>query len=222
MLADIHLSAIQDKTLREQMRELLNLVEKLSAELRTLKAENQTLRDEINHLKGEQGKPDTKANKEKSAQATDHSSETERKQPRKRHGSNKKDKLQIDRQEVVKVRTADLPADAQFKGYVEVVVQDIVVKTDNVLFRKEKYYSPSTGQTYLAELPQGYEGQFGPGVKALAADLYFEVGASEPKALGFLKRFGLRISKGGFSNLLIQDQEVFHTESDALYCPGTD
>ena len=130
MLADIHLSAIQDETLREQMRELLNLVEKLSADLRALKEENQTLRDEINHLKGEQGKPDTKANKEKSAEMTDHSSETERKQPRQRHRSSKKDELKIDRQEVVKVRMADLPADAQFKGYVEVVVQDIVVKTD--------------------------------------------------------------------------------------------
>jgi hypothetical protein len=101
-----------------------------------------------------------------------------------------------------------------------VVVQDIVVKTDNVLFRKEKYYSPSTGKTYLAELPRGYEGQYGPGVKALAADMYFEVGASEPKALGFLHRFGLIISKGGFSNLLIKGQEVFHAESDAVYESG--
>ncbi len=115
---------------------------------------------------------------------------------------------------MAKVRVADLPADAQFKGYVDVVVQDIVVKTDNVQFRKENYYSPSTGKTYLAELPQGYEGQYGPGVKALAADMYFEVGASEPKILGFLHRFDLIISKGGFSNLLIKGPEGFHTESD--------
>jgi hypothetical protein len=220
MLEDIDLSAIQDEVVRKQIRQLLNLVEKLSADLRAMREDNQALRDEINHLKGEQGKPDTKANKEKSAETSNHSSETERKQPRKRHGSSKKDKIKIDRKEVAKVRIADLPADAQFKGYVDVVVQDIVVKTDNVLFRKEKYYSPSTGKTYLAELPQGYEGQYGPGVKALAADMYFEVGASEPKTLGFLHRFGLIISKGGFSNLLIRGQEVFHTESDAVYESG--
>jgi hypothetical protein len=220
MLADIHLSAIQDETIREQMRELLNLVEKLSADLRALREENQSLRDEIAHLKGEQGKPDIKANKVKSAETSNHSSEVERKQPRKRHGSSKKDEIKIDRQEVVKVRVADLPADAQFKGYVEVVVQDIVVKTDNVLFRKEKYYSPSTGKTYLAELPRGYEGEFGPGVKALGLDMYFEVGASEPKILGFLHRVGIEISKGKFSNLLIEDQDVFHAESDGLYESG--
>ena len=220
MLEDIDLNAIPSEIVRKQVGQLLNLVEKLSTDLRALREENQTLRDEISHLKGEQGKPDTKANKEKSAETTDHSSETERKQPRKRHGSGKKDQIKVDRKEVAKVRVEDLPADAQFKGYVDVVVQDIVVKTDNVLFRKEKYYSPSTGKTYLAELPQGYEGQFGPGVKALAMDMYFEVGASEPKTLGFLHRFGLIISKGGFSNLLIKGQEVFHAESDAVYESG--
>lgn len=108
-------------------------------------------------------------------------SETERKNKRNRHQSSKKDKIDIHRKEVVKVRAEELPADAQFKGYVDVVVQDIVVKTDNVLFRKEKYYSPSTGKTYLAELPHSYEGELGPGVKVFGLDMYFEVGASEPK-----------------------------------------
>lgn len=220
MIAEIDLSAIQDDTLRKQIRQLLNLVEKLWADLQALKEENQTLRDENNHLKGEQGKPDIKANKVKSAEASNHSSETERKQSRKRHGSSKKGKIKIDRKEVVKVRAEELPADAQFKGYVDVVVQDIVVKTDNVLFRKEKYYSPSTGKTYLAELPHGYEGEFGPGVKALGLDMYFEVGASEPKILGFLHRVGVEISKGKFSNLLLEDQDVFHAESDTLYESG--
>jgi regulator of replication initiation timing len=55
-------------------------------DLQKMREENQILRDEINHLKGEQGKPDVKANKEKSVETTDHSSESERKQPRKRHG----------------------------------------------------------------------------------------------------------------------------------------
>ncbi|MEI7906334.1 MAG: transposase [Bacteroidota bacterium] len=220
MLEDIDLNAIPSEFLRKQMRQLLNLIEKLSADLRALREENQMLRDENNHLKGEQGKPDTKANKEKSSATSNHSSETERKEPRKRHGASKKDQIKIDRKEVAKIQKADLPADAQFKGYVEVVVQDIVVKTDNVLFRKEKYYSPSTGKTYLAELPEGYEGQFGPGLKALIPDMYFEVGASEPKILGFFKQFGLNMSKGEFSNLLIKGQDVFHAESDAVYESG--
>jgi cell division protein FtsB len=220
MIEDINLSVIQDETVRKQVRQLLNLLEKLSAELRALQEENQSLRDEINHLKGEQGKPKIKANKTAFVETSKHSSETERKQKRKRHTSSKKGEIKIDRKEVVKVRAEELPSDAQFKGYVDVVVQDIVVKTDNVLFRKEKYYSPSTGKTYLARLPRGYEGELGPGVKSFGLDMYFEVGASEPKILGFLHRVGLKISKGKFSNLLIENQDVFHTESDAVYESG--
>jgi hypothetical protein len=47
-----------------------------------------------------------------------------------------------------------------------------------------------------------------------------QVGASEPKIVGFLHRVGLKISKGKFSNLLIENQDVFHTESDAVYESG--
>jgi regulator of replication initiation timing len=60
ILEDIDLNAIPSGILRKQMQELLNLVEKLSTDLRALREENQTLRDEINHLKGEQGKPKQK------------------------------------------------------------------------------------------------------------------------------------------------------------------
>lgn len=63
---------------------------------------------------------------------------------------------------------AQLPSDAQFEGYEDVVVQDINIETDNVRFWKETFYSPSQRETYLAELPAGDDGQFGPGVKALS------------------------------------------------------
>lgn len=65
-----------------------------------------------------------------------------------------------------------LPKDAKFKGYKDVVVQDILLRTDKVRFYKKKYYTASTGKTYLAKLPRGYEGQFGPGIKALTLAFY--------------------------------------------------
>ena len=111
----------------------------------TCKQRIQALRDEINHLKGEQGKPKVKANKQP-AETSKHSSEKERKKSRARHKSSKKAEIKIDREEVVKVKQEELPPDAKFKGYEEVVVQDILVKTDNVRFRKEKYYSHPAGR----------------------------------------------------------------------------
>jgi hypothetical protein len=219
MLEGINLNAIQDENARQLILRLLNLIEKLSADVRDLQAENQALRDENNHLKGEQGKPKVKGNKRPEA-SSKHSSEKERKEGRERHKARKKAELKIDREEVVQVKPEELPADAKFKGYEEVVVQDILVKTDNVRFRKEKYYSASRGKTYLAKLPRGYEGQFGPGVKALIPALYFGMGSSEPKILEFFANVGVQISKGELSRLLIENQDEFHAESDAVYESG--
>ena len=100
------------------------------------------------------------------------------------------------------------------------VVQDVLFRTDNVLFRKEKFYSPSQHQTFLASLPQGYSGQFGPGIKCLAVVLYFGAQMSEPKVAELLRSVGVQISDGQVSNLLIKDQGVFHAEKDALYRAG--
>lgn len=219
MLDNLDLNAIQDDNARELIRRLLNLIEQLSADLREAQAENQRLRDEINRLKGEQGKPKIKANTAKPP-ASDHSSEQERRKPRQRHKGSKKAAIQINREQVVEVDRARLPADAEFKGYEDVVVQDILLKTDNVCFHKQKFYAPSNRRTYLASLPQGYEGQFGPGVKALTLALYFGMGSSEPKILEFFANVGIRISEGELSKLLIKNQAGFHAEKDAVYEAG--
>lgn len=220
MLDGLELNAIHDENARQLIRRLLNLIEKLSADLRDLQAEIQVLRDENNRLKGEQGKPKIKANKPQVVKASQHSSEKERKKKRIRHKASKKAEIKIDREEVMEVKPEELPADAQFKGYEEDVVQDILLRTDNVRFLKEKYYSASQKRIYLAKVPRGYEGQFGPGVKALIPALYFGMGTSEPKILEFCENVGVRMSKGELSNLLIQDQEAFHAESDAVYESG--
>jgi hypothetical protein len=180
MFENIDLGAIVEEKTRELVKGLLNFIEQLSSSLREARAENQRLRDEVNRLKGEQGKPDIKANGEAGV-TKDHSSEKERKKPRKRQEKKKTASIVIDREQVLKVDQAILPWDAIFKGYEENVVQDILMKTDNVRFLKEKYYSPSLGCTYLAELPTGYEGQFGPGIKAL----YHGGLMSEPKIIEF-------------------------------------
>ncbi len=215
MLDDFDLNAIPDENARQLIRRLLNLIEQLSADLREAQAEIQRLRDEVNRLKGEQGKPEIKANTPQ-APPSDHSSEKERRKPRQRHKRSKKAEIKIDRAHVVKVDPGILPADAKFQGYDEVVVQDLLLKTDNVRFRKERYYAASTRKSYLAPLPQGYEGQFGPGVKALIPALYFGMGSSEPKILEFLTNAGIQISEGEVSDLLIKEQEDFHVEKDAV------
>jgi len=136
MFEDLQLDAIQEEHARELVKRLLNKIEQLSAEVRELRIENQRVRDENNRLKGEQGKPDIRGDRGGRAAQADHSSEVERR-PKKR----KRNEVAIHREEVVKMDRARWPADAQYKGYERVIVQELRLQAENVLFYKEKYYS---------------------------------------------------------------------------------
>jgi len=195
----------------DYIRKLLNLVEALSQENRELKRQIQELRDEINRLKGEQGKPKVKPSKKKPKQ---YSSEKERKK------RTKKDRIKTHDSQICYVDKSLLPKDAQFKGYEHVVVQDIKFEAHNTLFLKEKYYSPSLNKSYLAPLPLGYEGEFGPAVKSLSLKLYFDTNVTQPRILDLLQDANLTISAGQLSNFLIKNHNGFHKEKDALYEAG--
>src|SRR6266700_1835528 len=216
MLENFDPNTIADEGVRQVFIYLMNVVETQQATIQKQVEEIQHLHDEINRLKGEQGKPKIKATK----LAPDQASEKERRESKPHHKENKQAKIRIDRVEVLKVDQERLPPDAQFKGYEEVIVQDVEFRTENIQFRKEKYYSPRNQQTYLADLPAGYKGQFGPGVRAWVLSLYYAGGMSEPKILELLHTVGMDMSAGQISDFLIQDQEPFHAESAALVRAG--
>jgi hypothetical protein len=216
MVEEFDPTAIEDERVRQVVIELMNVVERLSGKLAEKDELIQELRDEIKRLKGEQGKPKIAANKP----APDLSSRKERRESTSHDKSSKQGKIPIDREVVLQVDRSQLPEDAQFKGYQEVVIQDITFRTDNVLFHKEKYYSPSQKRTYLAPLPAGYHGQFGPGVRAWVLALYFSGRMSEPKVLEVLHTIGMSISAGELSDMLIKDQDRFHAERAAVVKAG--
>jgi len=222
MLENFDPNSIQDiDGARKAIVRLFNLVEELKQENQQLREENQRLRDENQRLKGEQGKPKIKANRRpKQKSDRDHSSERERRRPKPRRKRSKVASIRVDREQVLKVDPEQLPPDAEFKGYEAVVVQDIKVKTDNVRFLKEKYHSPSKRQSYLAELPAGYAGEFGPGIKSLTIVLYFGANMTEPKILEFFHNVGAQISAGQLSNFLIKEHADFHAEKDSIFKAG--
>ena len=197
---------------------LLQLVECLNQENEILKIENQKLRDENNLLKGEQGKPNVRGNK-KGGQGNV-SSESARKQREKkgeRKPKTKKYKIKIDRTEICKVDQSELPNDAEFRGYETIVVQEILITTDNVEYKREKYYSPSENKTYLGEVPSGVKGEFGPGIRALVCTLKHVGNMSEPKILELLENSGIFISQSTISRILTNDETGFNKEKEDIF-----
>lgn len=143
-----------------------------------------------------------------------------------KHGLYKKRKrpckvsrIEIDRTETCEIDKAVLPADAVKTGYEENVVQDIKIDRENVLLRKETYYSPSEKKTYTAEVPVGYEGGYGPNIKTeIVIRKYADV-MSEPKILNALQAYGVIISSSYISNRLISPEHIgiFLDEKDELF-----
>jgi hypothetical protein len=215
MLEDLDLNSIADDRARDLVQQLFNRLEDVMADLQAAQAEIQRLRNESARLKREQGQPTIKPNTPP-ASPKNHSSEQERHTPKGWAKGCKTAPLSIDREVVVEVDRSYLAPDAVFKGYADVRVQDVIFHTDNVLFHKEKFYSPSQHTTSMASLPTGYHGQFGPGVKSLVLVLYYGAQMSEPKVAELLRNVGIAISAGQVSNLLIKDHAAFHEEKAAL------
>ena len=219
LLQEIDPNSIAEDDLRQQLQTLLNLIEQLHSKVKELEKENQQLKDENNRLKGEQGLPEIKA-KNKAKKKKNYSSEKERKSSIEKSKSSKNQTIKIDREEIVDYPEDKLPDDAIFKGYEEVIVQEIKLVTDNLKFRKKKYYSPSTGKTYLGRLPPGYEGQFGPRLKSLVISLYYGGNMTQSKLKEFLSDIGISISAGQISNLLIKNNSSFREEKAEVYYSG--
>src|SRR5659263_622878 len=184
---------IPDKKESQTIRILLHIIEELNKEVQTLKAELQKTRDELNQLKGEQGKPKFSVPK----QNKDVSSEKERNTANTRGEKKSKEKRSQRKNDVTedcKVDRSHLPGDAVLKDYDTVVVQDIIITTKNTAYRKEVWYYPSQHRTYRGELPNGMEGEFGNGVKSLIITLKHASNVSEPKIHEFLQNIGIFIS----------------------------
>jgi len=165
MLDALDVSAITDPAARQIIAVLVQVIKAQAAEIAGLKETVQQLRDENAWLKGEQGKPTIRP------RPAAHSSEQERPADRPPSAPRAARRaVVVDREEVRRVDRSTLPSDAEYKGLAPFVVQEVVLRTDTVRYLREKWYAPSTGRTYLADLPAGVSDHFGPQVKASSAD----------------------------------------------------
>jgi len=191
------------ESVKELIIALLNTIEHLVQENAKLRAENQQIKDELAMLKGEKGKPKIRPN------VPDIKPLSPKPKSKRWSKDSKKDKVKVDRQITVSVDRT-LPQDAHFACYRKVVIQDVLLKTDNVEYLLERYYSPSLNKYYDAKLPNSVRGsQFGANLKAFIAVLYFSCRVTENKIWQLCKDIGILISEGQISNIITK---VMHKE----------
>lgn len=196
---------------------LLNAYANLLNEHEKLKEDYQKLKDEINRLKGEKGKPDIKPNKDNDNEEDEEESEKKTsKKKKKRNRTSKKPDIKIDREEFIdfsEEEKADLPSDAEFKGYREVTIQNIKLVADNVLIKIPRWYSPSEGKTYEPELPKKYQlGEYGADLHAFILMLYFLGRVPEDKIETIVNEIGVLISDTKVGNIIRGNEENFSEE----------
>lgn len=157
----------------------------------------QSLKDEINQLKGEDGKPTVR--KQTGKKKKDHSSENERngksgKKKKAKTGS-KKSKAKPDQTIKLTVNREDLPQDAVCDGIKETLIQDIQISTNNTLFVRQQYYSLFENKYYLTPLPVGYEGEYGPHIKSWSATMHSDKEMTLKNITGLFNTAGIYVSQ---------------------------
>lgn len=228
LLADLQL--IDPETLSAaQARLILSCLEEFYQIILKQRAEIQLFKDEINRLKGEQGKPNIKGNKKQKEEtgSRDVSSESERKS---KQGKRQAKRIKFDGSQVVNetmicpLERSGLPCDAEFKGYAESYYQTIEIKGKTILVKRAIYYSASAGKTYTAPFPVGFEegSDYTNELKAHVIMLKFGYGMSEGKILELLLNSGIDITAGTISNILTGKGEELSSERADIYRAGRD
>ena len=194
---------------------LLNTIEEQNQHIESQNTIIQQLRDEINRLKKEQGKPDFGHTSKLRNKTTNHSSEADRKKKRKWSKKGKKNDLIIDSEvqcDLSSKEKAQLPADLRFLRYETVVQQDVKIVRQNTRYWLAMYYSPSQSKTYRAKLPEDHNGYFGSNLQCLAHIFTYQCDVTRSKLLELFTSFGIDISAGSLNNILQRQASMYDHE----------
>jgi hypothetical protein len=194
--------------LRALVGTLATEVSRLQAENRALKADNQAVKDEIARLKGLPPRP-PKAKPSGMEKATQSAAGCGKAQDRSKRGRGaKRDRLTISDERVVK---AAVPSGSRFKGYEDVLVQDLQLSARVIRYRRERWLTPA-GERVVAPLPAGVVGGFGPELRRFLLAAHIQGQVTTERLTALLTGLGLAISKRQVVRLLSQSLETFRAE----------
>ena len=118
------------------------------------------------------------------------------------------------------VQVADVPEGSRFKGYQEFTLQDLEIRPRNTRYRLERWRLPDGGYV-TAPLPdEASSGHFGPTLVCFILYQYYHALVTQPLLLEQLREFGVDISAGQLSRIIVEGKERFHEEKDEILHVG--
>lgn len=207
---------IEDAKRTPEVNQLLGFIEQLllkmeeqAEKLRQQGEMIEILKEEINRLKGQKGKPNIKPS----------TMEKDKKNKNGRRSSTSQTQNKPLKREKIVIKATDVPDGSRFKGYQNYQIQELIIEAKIVRYRLERWQTPS-GQYVVAKLPEAIGGyHFGPTLRSYI-EYQNNLGVTEPQILEELHGFGIEISAGEISNILIAKQGPFHNEKDAILEAG--
>ncbi|MBB4523456.1 UNVERIFIED_ORG: hypothetical protein M2435_003450 [Rhizobium sophorae] len=185
----------------------------LRVENTRLKVDNQLLRDEIARLKNLPPRPPFRPSG--MDQATSDKTVAGSRKPARRRGP-KGDKGSVTREEVL---PANAPPGSRFKGYKDCVVRDLVVRAEVVRYRRECWVAPD-GRTIVAPLPAGIKGGYGASLRRFCLMLHSHGQVTTQRLTTLLNDVGIEISKRQVIRFLTERLDGFHAEDAAVLHAG--
>ena len=195
--------------------DLRALVTSLLAEELRLRAENAALREEIARLKGLPPRPKLKPSGMEQASKPPAPRQSGKPKRKRRRGA-KRDHLVVGEEQVLK---APAPAGSRFKGYQDIIVQDLILMPRVIRYRRERWLT-ADGRTVIAPLPAGIVGGFGPALRRFILAGHVQGQVTSERLTALLGGIGVVISKRQVVRLLTGRLDAFAAEDREVLRAG--
>ena len=190
---------------------LARLVGELLGEVARLRDQNAALKEEIARLKGLKGRPKIKPSGME--RATPERASRAKTAPSKR-GTTAQRVVHEER-----VLAIAAPPGSRFKGYEDIVVQDLRLAARVIRYRRQRWLTPD-GRTLVAPLPAGVEGHVGPELKRFVLLQHHQGQVTAARITAFLSSLGVAISKRQVVRLLTAGSAALIAEGKAVLRAG--
>jgi len=211
----LDLDALSHTELKTLVIQLLGTVAELKQIIVQQREEIGQLRDEIARLKGLPPRPAAAKAKPSGMEQATNPEAAGKKRSRRRRGA-KRDKLTVTREVVLK---PTVPAGSRFKGYEDILVQDLCIRAEVIRYRRERWLT-AEGQTIVAALPPGISGGYGPEVQRVLLGLHTQGQVTSERLEAILTGTGIDISKRQVLRLIGRQMVTFEPEDQAVLRAG--